>query len=156
MRSIRPFVFFLLLFLLLGASWLPPQPLTVRAMTGTARCGAGRTVSCNAYRCVCQDNVGCTGYDAQGRIVENSPCPAGDTDDSSGYSAKCAGGLTVRCSSDATSCSCTDNIGCTETDSRGNNRDIPCPSVQINDYKFLLLTKGLDRTGASTQNQVTK
>ncbi len=43
----------------------------------TADCGGGRTVTCSAPRCFCLDNVGCTGYDAQGQVVTDSPCPAG-------------------------------------------------------------------------------
>lgn len=52
------------------------KPLTTLAEgTGSAHCGGGRTVTCNAYRCECQDNVGCTGYDAQGNVILNKPCP---------------------------------------------------------------------------------
>lgn len=42
----------------------------------TANCGGGRTVACTAFRCICQDNIGCTGYDAQDRVVEDKPCPS--------------------------------------------------------------------------------
>ena len=49
---------------------------TATAASGSASCGGGAKVTCQAYRCVCQDNVGCTGYDAQGRVVSDSPCPA--------------------------------------------------------------------------------
>lgn len=50
-------------------------PPTVLA-GNTASCPGGRTVSCSAYRCDCINNTGCTGYDASGRVVEDSPCPA--------------------------------------------------------------------------------
>jgi hypothetical protein len=43
---------------------------------GSAYCGGGRSVSCSAYRCVCEDNVGCTGYDSSGNQVEDKPCPS--------------------------------------------------------------------------------
>jgi hypothetical protein len=41
-----------------------------------ANCGGGRTVSCNAYKCICKPNVGCTGYDVNGTPVEEHLCPA--------------------------------------------------------------------------------
>ena len=52
------------------------KPPTVLAESGSANCGGGRTVYCSAYRCVCINNVGCTGYDSQNRVVSDNPCPA--------------------------------------------------------------------------------
>lgn len=46
----------------------------VAAETGSASCGGKRTVTCNAYRCVCIDNSGCTGYDIRGNVVQDEPC----------------------------------------------------------------------------------
>lgn len=40
-----------------------------------ADCGGGRVVSCTAYTCICEPNVGCTGYDVNGTLVQERPCP---------------------------------------------------------------------------------
>jgi hypothetical protein len=46
------------------------------ALAEATYCGGGQSVSCSAYRCVCEANVGCTGYDSSGRKVEDRPCPS--------------------------------------------------------------------------------
>lgn len=53
------------------------RPAVLALETKSASCGGGRSVSCNAYQCVCQDNYGCTGYNAQGQVTQDYPCPAG-------------------------------------------------------------------------------
>lgn len=62
---------FLYVCLLLTAAWLLIMPAAVIAATGTANCGGGQVVTCEAYRCDCTDNVGCTGYDSNGNIVSS-------------------------------------------------------------------------------------
>jgi hypothetical protein len=64
----------------------PPQSTPVRPQSTpilpqsinrqSVDCGGGRGVSCHAYRCECVENVGCTGYDSQGRVVEDITCPS--------------------------------------------------------------------------------
>lgn len=61
--------------LILTAVCLVATPV-VLAVPNTANCGGGRSVSCSAYRCVCIENDGCTGYDASGNKVEDNPCPS--------------------------------------------------------------------------------
>ena len=62
--------------LILAVIFLVEPPITVAA-TGSADCGAGRTVTCSGvYKCVCEDGVGCTGYDMYGNPVQDRPCPA--------------------------------------------------------------------------------
>jgi hypothetical protein len=75
MRTLKLLVVILYVSLLLAAVWLLPQSQNLLAATGTANCPGGITVSCNAYRCVCTDNVGCTGYDASGNIIESQTKP---------------------------------------------------------------------------------
>lgn len=69
---------FLYIFLLLAVAWLLIKPIVAIAATGTANCGGGVTISCNAYRCDCRDNVGCTGYDSNGNVIssQTNACPA--------------------------------------------------------------------------------
>lgn len=61
---------------LLIVACLATAPAVLASPGNTANCGGGRTVSCSAYRCVCIDNTGCTGYDTSGKKVEDNPCPA--------------------------------------------------------------------------------
>jgi hypothetical protein len=61
---------FLYAFLFLMAACLLTTPISIAA-TGSATCAGGTTVSCSAYRCDCQDNVGCTGYDSSGNMVSS-------------------------------------------------------------------------------------
>jgi hypothetical protein len=70
----------LYLWLLLTAAYLVAAPVVLAGPPNIANCGGGRTVSCSAYKCVCIENAGCTGYDASGNKVEDNPCPAGDDD----------------------------------------------------------------------------
>ena len=44
---------------------------TALAATGTARCGDNSTITCNAYQCDCEDNVGCTGYNQNGEVIQS-------------------------------------------------------------------------------------
>ncbi len=57
--------------LLLTFVYLLLFPSISIAATGSASCAGDTTVTCNAYRCDCQDNVGCTGYDANGNIMSS-------------------------------------------------------------------------------------
>jgi hypothetical protein len=68
----RPFsLTFLFVCLMLVFAWLVVQPPTTIAATGTADCAGGTSVTCNAYRCDCENNVGCTGYDSSGNVVSS-------------------------------------------------------------------------------------
>jgi hypothetical protein len=69
MRACSTSLIVFYLCLLLAATWLLVKPLTVFAATGSAKCGSGPTVTCNAFRCDCTDNVGCTGYDEDNHVI---------------------------------------------------------------------------------------
>jgi hypothetical protein len=64
--------------LLFAIALLMIKPFVSIAATGTAKCAGHDDVSCSAVRCDCQDNVGCTGYDENGHVIESqSPqCPS--------------------------------------------------------------------------------
>lgn len=53
-----------------------PSHTDPRSDPRVADCGGGQVVSCNAVKCICKPNVGCTGYDVNGIPVEEHPCPA--------------------------------------------------------------------------------
>jgi hypothetical protein len=57
--------------LLLAFACLMIMPSKTVAATGSAHCAGGPDVSCSAYRCDCQDNVGCTAYDIDGRQISS-------------------------------------------------------------------------------------
>lgn len=65
-------------------SLLSVPTVVVTAATGTATCPGGETMHCNAYRCDCMDNVGCTGYDQYGVVVSTKACPADERQPESG------------------------------------------------------------------------
>jgi len=46
--------------LLIATTWLLLTPTPVSAATGSADCGNGKHVYCNAADCDCTDGVGCT------------------------------------------------------------------------------------------------
>jgi hypothetical protein len=75
MKSCPASMIFLYSCLLLAVVWLLIEPPKALAEVRSASCG-DRMVTCNAFRCVCEDNVGCTGYDAQGKVVSDKPCPS--------------------------------------------------------------------------------
>lgn len=64
------------LYLVLVLVCLVSPPVSSAGETKTANCPGGRTVSCSAHRCVCVENSGCTGYDSQGNVTSDNPCPA--------------------------------------------------------------------------------
>jgi hypothetical protein len=73
----RPISLFpLYICLALWAASLITPPAVLALETKSAGCGGGRTVSCSAFRCVCQENIGCTGYNSDGQVVQDSPCPS--------------------------------------------------------------------------------
>jgi hypothetical protein len=75
----RPIPLFVLYACILFAvALLMINPRVSVAATGTAQCAGGTSVSCSAYHCDCENNVGCTGYDSNGAVVEGqSPqCPS--------------------------------------------------------------------------------
>lgn len=43
--------------------------------TGNAICADGTTISCQAMKCSCIDNVGCRGYNSLGELIKEIPCP---------------------------------------------------------------------------------
>lgn len=65
--------------LLLAAAALLPQHQKLTAATGTAKCPGGYVITCKAFRCECVDNLGCTGYDSNGKVIESQTtvCPNG-------------------------------------------------------------------------------
>lgn len=71
MKSCPRLVIFLYICLFAAVVWLASTTTTVMAATGTAECGGGQVIYCSAYRCDCQNNVGCTGYDPNGSIIES-------------------------------------------------------------------------------------
>lgn len=73
--ALPPCILYICLFLAAFCYAVWPT-VTLAADSGSANCGGGRSVTCSAYRCVCQDNVGCTGYDSSNRVVEDKPCPS--------------------------------------------------------------------------------
>jgi hypothetical protein len=76
MKSCPSSMTFLYACLLLAVVWLLIEPPKALAETRSANCGGGRTVTCTAATCICTENVGCTGYDAQGNVVVDKPCPS--------------------------------------------------------------------------------
>lgn len=74
----RPFsLIALCVCLVVAVVWELAAPAVAVAASGSAKCGGGVTVTCIAYRCDCQDNVGCTAYDAQGNVISSASkqCP---------------------------------------------------------------------------------
>jgi hypothetical protein len=77
MRARSPLLIFLCLSLFLTTARVRLQYLLLDAGdSGTAHCGGGKKITCSAYRCDCSDNVGCTGYDGSGNVVQDDPCPS--------------------------------------------------------------------------------
>lgn len=72
LSKILPYLYLALLIVILTN----PPITTASPETKTVSCPGGRTVSCTAHRCVCVENSGCTGYDSQGNVTSDSPCPA--------------------------------------------------------------------------------
>jgi hypothetical protein len=71
MNPRRNSLFLLYVCLLVTVVWLLSLPPATIAAQGTANCPGGQRVSCNAYRCDCTDNIGCTGYDSNGNEVSS-------------------------------------------------------------------------------------
>lgn len=71
---------FLYMSLVLLVVCLVNPPIVIAEESSQAVCPGGRTVSCKAHRCVCVNNSGCTGFDSQGNIIVDNPCPARNTE----------------------------------------------------------------------------
>lgn len=50
------------------------DPPSAFAANGSASCGAREDATCSAHTCVCEDGVGCTGFDENLNVVSNSSC----------------------------------------------------------------------------------
>jgi uncharacterized protein involved in propanediol utilization len=75
MRKIFTVLLGLLVFgVLVGTTYLVSNPVRVYASEVSADCADGTKVTCRAYRCMCTDGHGCTGWDLDGNVIFRGRC----------------------------------------------------------------------------------